>query len=63
MGSKAETVYDRLPTIAEANPRSWVFSTAGDKMVVGYIQGSLQVQKNVILLITKQEISRMDFQG
>ena len=42
-GSKAETVVAWLPTVPEANPRSWVFSNTGDKIVVGYVQGSLQV--------------------
>lgn len=51
-GSKADTVA-RLPTISGANPRSWVFSTSGKNIAVGYVQGSLQVSDMTNVVVRK----------
>ncbi len=42
-GFKAEMVDIYLPAVPEANPRCWLFSTAGDKIGVGYMEGMVQV--------------------
>ena len=44
-GSKADVINSCLPTVPGSNPRCWVFSNAGDKIVVGYVQGTLQVSQ------------------
>lgn len=47
MGLNASPVVQKLPTLDGYTPRCWVISNKGNVVVVGYMEGMLQVSTSV----------------
>jgi len=49
-GSNASPVVQKLPTLDGYTPRCWVISNTGNVVVVGYMEGMLQVSTSVLIV-------------